>query len=507
MPSGTYIVAIDWSGGTAFTGANDDVTARTLRAEFQRGRDVDSQLTGKSVAGIMRLVLNNQSGDYNSFNASSPLSGSLLPGRQVLLRATGPTAGTLWRGYIDRIVPQPSAKGLDTAVIECIGPLGRIADKEISMPIGSGIRTGTAVGTILDKAGWPTGTSLRDIDDGETTMTRFWIARKKALDALREVEDTESGFIRESGAGKIIFEDRQRRMSSPFTTSQATFTDDTSGSLVYNEIQQEDPLPFVFDEFSGTVWRFTAGATGTLWILPGVPGSDAPEISPNSGTRKYVATYPNPTATMNAVGVDSWITPTATTDWTTHSDRDGTGTELTGSATLTATAFGGELEITITNTSDLIMYLTKLQARGVPLLIQDPTVVRATATTGTINRTFPSKAKWVPDVEEAKDWTDWNLAIYQDPTKRLSMTFIANRSTAHLNQAILREVSDRVTVVATSTRTNLGINADFYIESMKHVIEADRTHTVTYYLSEAKQFSDGWTVGVSALGTNTRVAF
>ena len=110
MPTGTYVTEISWQGGSAFTGTGDTVTARTLRTEYYRGRDTDSQLTGRSIGGTLQILLNNQSGDYNSFNGTGPLSGSLLPGRHVKVRATGPTAGTGWYGYIDRIIPQPRTK-------------------------------------------------------------------------------------------------------------------------------------------------------------------------------------------------------------------------------------------------------------------------------------------------------------------------------------------------------------------------------------------------------------
>ena len=48
--------------------------------------------------GRFQAILNNQSGVYNSYNTTGSLYGSLVPGRLVQLRATDPTAGTLWRG-------------------------------------------------------------------------------------------------------------------------------------------------------------------------------------------------------------------------------------------------------------------------------------------------------------------------------------------------------------------------------------------------------------------------
>ena len=68
-------------------------------------------------------------------------------------------------------------------------------------------------------------------------------------------------------------------------------------------------------------------------------------------------------------------------------------------------------------------------------------------------------------------------------------------------------MSDRITVIATGTNTKLGYAAEVFIERVEHKIESDRTHTVTYYVSDAKQLSDGWVLDISALGTNTRLGY
>lgn len=509
MATGTYVLEIAWDGSTStFTATGANVTARTFRVEFTRGRGESSQLTGRSIAGNLQAVLNNESGDYNSYNSTGPLSGSLLPGRLVQFRATGPTAGTLWTGYIDKIIPGPSIKGRDTAVIEAHGPLGRLNQKELSLPHTSSIDTGTAVALILTEAGWPSGGSFRDLDAGKTTIVRHWEDRRRTMEALRRVEETEAGFIRESGKGQIVFENRHRRLTSPYTTSQAIFTDSSTGTLVYQGIEQEDPLPFLFNDFQTMVNRFTTGSTGTLWILSET-GTASPIIHPSS-TRTFFAPYPNPTSTLNSIGVVTWITPTATTDWNIFTDQAATGTNLNGSSTIAVTSFVNSLKITLTNNSTSVGYVTKLQAQGIPLLKSDPVVIRTEdVDSGTRygERTFSSRAGFVPSTDEAKDWGDWHVALYKDPTPRLRMSYVANKDNAHLTQAILREVSDRITVVATGTRNNLGINRDFFIERVHHVIEADRTHRVTYYLSEAEQFSDAWTLDVSNLGTNSRLTY
>lgn len=706
MATPIIVVEVNWTGATGtFNSSGGDVTGRAFMVEFSRGRDVASQLTGHSEPGSCQIILNNQSGDYNSYNQSSPLYGSLLPGRQMRVMAGGTysalhfdgtsrveivgtalppgtsitvearvnvdtlkdnnvvlsnnftststgrwslyidatgrltfqvgdsgilstgiiTPGTyfhvagryngttiailvngtsvnsggavglvldstgtftisdttqqftgtiddvrvwgtartnaqiladkdkdltgteaslsyyfnmnegqgtrinnvvgtnegtfvgtpvwvnnpLWHGFVTRIVPGPSVKGVDTVIIEGEGPLGYVNQKEITPPVIANMVTGSIVSTLLDKTGWAnSGTmtgSFRDLDAGQTTVVTFVHALDKPLAIIRKVEETEGGFIRESNSGKIVFESRTRRGQSPYTTSVATFTDSPTGTLFYNEINQEEPLAFVFNEMVTTIQTYGTGATGTLWKL----ASTGVEIPP-SGSRTFVATFPGPTAAVNQIGVFSWNTPTATADYNVTSDPAGTGTNLNSLVVVTTVDNVNQLELIITNTSTRLAYIAALQARGIPLQRDDPLVIPKRDGTSEVTfgkRTAPIHGGYTPSVQEGVDWADWNVAVYGDPTPRFGISFIANRSEAHIDHAIRRDVSDRITLVATGTTNNLGVTGDFFIERVEGKIEADRTYTVKYLVSEAQQFSDMWVMNVSSLGINNRLHF
>lgn len=512
MATASYVVEIEWGGATGtFSHASANVTTRVFSVECNRGRDVASQLTGRSQPGSCQILLNNQSGDYNSYNSTGPLFGSLLPGRLVQIRATAPTAGTLWRGYISRIVPGPSVKGVDTAIIEAEGPLGYINQKDINPPILTAMETGSVVATLLDKAGWfgsgTLGGSFRDIDAGRTVIETFAHKRDKPMVILRKIEETESGFLRESNNGKIVFEDRYRRLTTPYSTSVATFSDAAGATLAYNAITQEDPIAFIFNDLVTTIETFATGAEGTLWHLAKT-GADA--YLPASSTRVYIASYPGPTAAVNDIGVFSWVTPTATVDYNIDSDPAGIGTNMNGEVALTVVDNVNELEITFNNTSTRDGYVQNLVARGVPLQRDDPLIIPKRDSTSEIKfgkRTAPAHAGYIPSVQEAVDWGDWNSAIYKDPVPRFVISYTANRSTAHLNQAILRDISDLITIIATGTSNRLGVNATFTIEKVEHKIESDRTHTVSYYVAEGEAASTAWVLDTSQLGTSTIPAY
>ena len=99
------------------------------------------------------------------------------------------------------------------------------------------------------------------------------------------------------------------------------------------------------------------------------------------------------------------------------------------------------------------------------------------------------------------------MAIYGSPVPILTMT-IATSTDNNIGQVLTRDISDRITVVATGD-AKLGISADFFIEAEKHkVSEGGMKHTTTWLLSPASGgYSQFWVLGTSVLGTATVPAF
>jgi len=79
---------VDWDGSTGLAQTGADVSARLLALQWQRGRDFASQLVGKSNAGSLVAMLNNNSGDYSPDNTSGPLTGNLEPDTSQKVRLT-----------------------------------------------------------------------------------------------------------------------------------------------------------------------------------------------------------------------------------------------------------------------------------------------------------------------------------------------------------------------------------------------------------------------------------
>jgi hypothetical protein len=180
MATGTYVLAVDWSGDGDWGDTGEDITARTMSVEWKRGNDYASQLVGKAVAGTLTATLNNTSGDYSTFNSSSPLYGNLLPGRKVKLTGNdGTTTRTLWQGFVDSLEPVPSAKGANLARLKAIGPLGYLNKFDVSTAMFASKYAGDLIGEVLDAAGWPD--DDRDLDTGIVEFPRFWCQSTKTL--------------------------------------------------------------------------------------------------------------------------------------------------------------------------------------------------------------------------------------------------------------------------------------------------------------------------------------
>lgn len=501
--SGSYRLSVDWNGDGDFADTGEDITAYVRTVEWGRGRDYASQLTGRSSAGSLVAQLNNMDGRFNSFLTTGPLYGNILPGRAVKLESTAPVAATLWYGFLDSVQPQPALGGVHTAELRATGPLAWINQRSASVAMRTSILTGTAIGYVLDDAGWSA--SARTIATGQTTMTR-WSTDKNALAALRDIEASEPGFIREGADGKIVFEDRFTRLLAPYTTSQATFSDAVSPG--YSGIVQQDPMKEIFNVVSCQVQLYSVGTLAVLWTLA-LTGSSSPSIDAGASA-DFWAGYPNPASVINADSVDAWTTPVATTDYLANSAADGSGSNLTGSVSVAVSKFSTSMKITLTNAAGVPAYITFLQARGTPVTLADPLTVLTEDSTSEGKygkRNFPLSGPFVPDFLTADSFTRFLLSVYKDPIPVLAITVPADKDTNHLTQAQSREISDRITIVANGG-AGLGINGDFYIESMRHTLtEAGTIHTVTYECSPASAYSGFWIMDLSTLDTTTKLAY
>lgn len=480
-----FQIEVDWSGDGDFNDFHEDVTADVFAFETERGRDYASQLTGRSSAGRATLQLYNDAGKYSRFNSGSPLFGQLLPGRMVRIWSTGPYTRVLWAGYLESITPH--AGPVQTATLTAFGAFWRLGGQvKVSPPALSIGKTSDAVDAVLNAAAW----SARDIQVGNVEIQHWFIEGRQALDALQEIEDVEHGFLYEGLDFEIAFRSRYDRDVNHLT-SEATFSDDSAAVVAYMaDLVHGDPLREVFNEVTAEIAPRHVGDAAVLWTLSG----NTPTI-PSGGSLTFIATVGGDVAY-----VQDWETPVRGVDLVVI----GVPEANIGVSVVPAAR---SLLITVINTSGVSGTISLLQARGVPVLSDDPFRVftRDAASQASYGiRPYPLPSAYF-NAAGAQATAELVIARAKDPHPVFEMS--VPHVPAFVAQTIERDLSDRITLTATGPLTNFGINRDFYVEAIRHNYRAGEEMVTTFLLSEAAADPNYFVLGQDSLGGAAVLAY
>ena len=390
-----------------------------------------------------------------------------------------------WHGYLDDIVANPLPGGANEAALEAFGVIAKADGRKAYVGRSTNILTGTAVTSVLDAIDFPA--ADRVIDAGKTTMTNWAVPGLKGADALHRVEETEAGFLRETRDAEIAFEDRHHRLLGAHQTAQATYSDAVGAAIFYQAIPQQSPLQQIVNIIRAKVRRQTVAGIATIWILP-ESGAESPFLDPGEEIT-FIAQYPTPNANTQDIGVDVWTTPVATTDYTANSAADGSGTDMTADVGIGTVVKSIEtMEIPVTNNGSVRMFLTKLEARGTALLEEHEVWVQvkdAASITDYDEREYLIPAEYLPDTNQARDYCLYIAALFGSEQALLGIEYVANETQDAMDDALIRDVSDRVAVTADGL-TGLGLTAvGFFVERKEDSIGRDGVHKVRLDLSEA----------------------
>lgn len=447
--SATFTLYIDWNGDGDFGDTGEDVSARTLarsNAQVEYGRDQARSLAPSRV-GESSFELDNTSKDYSPDNASSPLAGNVLPGRSVYLKATLAAVDyTLFRGHLDDFVVRPEI-GLRSIDVQCLDPLARLKGVRVTCGLHQGLQTGQAIGVVLDAAGWSS--TLRDLDQGATTVPWFWLRDVDAYDAITQLVDSEGpGALLTVGAdGSVVFRDRHHRLTSSASTAvQATFRD-TGAEPLFSA-----PMPYDhgWKEIVNTIafqvpLRAPAGELAAVWSSQGQYSIADGETLPIavSGTSPF----------MGAVA------PESETDYTI----------LTGTVTVALSATSGETVTIYVTASGGPAVISDLQLRAYPLatVATVQVSVEDTVSIGKYGRRSPASSRdpvWA-GVHDALAVAELTLAQRAERLPAVTITIRGGNDTRLLQQ-LTRDLSDRTHIVEAQT----GLDDDFYIEQIGHTV-------------------------------------
>jgi hypothetical protein len=467
-PIAAYTLGIDWNNDGDYSDVGEDVTSDVLSSgvTIGYGRDQDRQLSPTS-AGTMAYELNNANRTYSPENTLGPLSGSLDPARPAKAEVvfSGVTY-PLFRGRIDeyKVSVDRSSRVASFTFLDGLSLLQ--ADK-LSTTLYQGIRTGDAIGVILDEIGWTAG---RDIDPGGTFIKYWWLEETDAMTALQDLVKSEGppavAYIAPDGS--FTFRDRHHRILRDHSrTSQGHFAAQAMDCDSPSVTGLSFTKPFVYERG----WRDVINSVNfeveerSIVGDPAVVWSSEDTIVFSSGQSRIVGVSASDPF-INA------ITPVSGTDFVKTGAGVVTASLVKTSGQSTAivyTCTGGTATISLLQ----LRAQPALVVRTVKVSMRDETSVAAHG-----SRAYPDEAKWA-NQNDAEAIASLILLNYANPRPIVKLR-IAAKDAEHYGQILNRTVSDRITI----KNEEMGLNADFFVERVDHSIErlwTDRppVHSVT----------------------------
>lgn len=474
------LVRIDWQADN-YSSVMADVTDRTLAGSsgvitVEYGRDT-ARSSAPSMIGVVDLELLNVDRMLSPENPGSPIYQYIKPGRPMQVSQKYGTAktyrsGSLYRSgdYYRGVGVRPLITGhtnrfqygleLGNQRVQVSGlaSSAMLKRKIVSVAYTGATRTDTAIERVLLAADWPTSMQVMTISD--SMLTDFWVPERPAWDVLIELLATEGpgSLLWEDGFGRLRFQNRTwRATATRSTTVQATLHDGTytgGGLALLYDIEQ-----FGYDpRWDDVVNRVTAEtnqralqASTDIWRM----GTD---LTLAVGT-------PQPIKVIPSDPFQNAITPLIGTDYTVSGGTVSITMEETAGAvaTLVVTALSGTPTV------------SGLKVRGQPYTAIGKTLVESTTTSETGEEKTRAMSIW-PEIDpaQAKSVTDAYLLRYQD--SRPIITVMLQNLDATAQETMLGfEISDRVRII----NSHLGLDADAYIERVKHVVIGDGRHVMT----------------------------
>jgi hypothetical protein len=484
MPVSSYSVAVDWAGDGSFTTTGDDVTNRIRTRSpitIAYGRDQARALSPVG-PGQADFELYNGSRDYTPGYVSSPLYPNVLPARPVRIQATlSATTYTLHRGKFDSYEPTRGNEAERSVKISTLDAYASMTKVKISTALSQGITTGTAIGLVLDAAGWTGG---RDLDTGATWIAWWWEDGATAGDALDKIMNSEGPpalLYVDPATNNIVFRDRNHRiMRTASKTSQATFRDsgtDTSTAVRFGEgLTADYGWRNVINSVTFSVEERQSINTTTVWEsdeIIVVDASSSRTIAISTQDPFFEARVPN------------------------DSDYEVTSGSVS-SVTLSRTS-GASLIITINaGVSGAVLNGLRLRANSVAVVRTLQIAAKDSTSIATYDeQPWPNDAPWVTKYD-ATDIANNIIALRKDPLIQVSVPLVPSNDFA-LALMFTRDLSDRVTITDAAS----GISGDFYIERIEHTIRGQKNAPIVETTFSCEAVPSGLPANPFTIGTST----
>lgn len=455
----------------------------TSLIEIVRGND-PTAAGHLPMAGSAVLEINNDAQTY------AP-GGNLKIGRPIRIQATfSATTYDEFRGTLERPAYPPPNTFRRNVHVEAVGPFASLVGKSVSTALYENVAVGTAIGHLLDAAGFSG--SLRDLDVGQAVMAYWWLDDEDAYQALLALLVTEGAGARlyERGDGYIVFKDRHAHLTeTASTTIQTTFRSAAGGTepLLSHPFDYSDGIQDVANDVRREVITRTPGPAATVWTGP-----------------TTVSLGPSQSIALKARSSGGDPFKSAATPTT----GDGDYVLASGSVsslTLDRTS-GGNVTITVTAGAGGAV-LTGLRLRATPVEVQSRGIAQNTYSTATSQgeygtRAFTHSARPEVSLSEAESWCNEVAILRKDGIPYLTIPVKAFAHDTRMTAALVREIGDRIRVI----ETEHAIDVEAHVDAVAHSLEAPGALTTTIYARKAvAEAADVFVLDVSTLDGGDRL--
>ncbi|HLU98511.1 MAG TPA: hypothetical protein VKZ89_16895 [Thermobifida alba] len=444
-------------------GEGEDITHRVLglrtTVDISYGRDQARNLSAIA-PGQTGFEVDNRSGDYSPDNPASPLAGQVGPGRPVLIRATWQgKLYSLFRGFLDDYELDP-ARESRSVQFTALDTLARLRNAKVSTGLYPSLRTGEAIGVLLDAIGWPA--DRRDLDAGATTLRWWWGESGDAFDVLSKVVEAEgpAAFAFVSSSGDFVFRDRHHRLQREASLNvQATFRDTGTEPVFSRPVEYDIGWKDIVNSIEVDVAERAPVYQEVVWEDEGVLTLAASERR---------------TIRVQADDPFLYAVPPVAGHRITSADQ-----ELIVPADYDYVVLAGEVSVSLSRTSGQSTEI-RMEAgpagatiRGLRLRATPVPVVRTVQVRAEDEQSIAVHGRRsyegdldLAGVHDVADIAQIILGQRADRLPIMTITVVGRGHTQRMDQILRRDLSDRIHIVEPQTFTD----HDFYIERIEHSI-------------------------------------
>ena len=410
-----------------------------------------------------------------------------------------------WAGEISDITPVPGQYGARTSHVNAVDWFDIAGKAKVSLQdVLFNTRADEGISTLIEAmSNLPIASSLATGQDSFPTI--FDSSRDESTAITTELSRlvmSELGFLYIKGnsasGGELVFEDRHTRAkygaaaASMGNACLTFFNVERSTRNIFNKVKAEvNP-------------REIDTAASVLFTLQSTP------LVAQSGSIIIEGRYTDPIqrGTLR-IGGTSMVDSASDVDFKMWTASDGSGTDLTGTFSVTTCYGGNTVRYEISNDGIQAGYITLLQARGIAIAIREPSISEK-LDQSSIDTYGESVLKInMPYQEDALIADDAATALLSSWKSPVSMgkkaEFIANTSDDLMSNALLYEPGDKITIIEAVT----GIDLDYFINGIEFSIDKNELLKVSWILTPAS-LVNYWILGVvgaSELGETTILGY